>query len=136
MCQLVQSQLSLLDKGGGGRGEGGGGHMPLCPLPGSAYDVDRHSITFECMISGTKRDASVGLDPEGGGRGVIMPPFDFDNRSVTQTQSFSNSPVTVVLGCTCITGGKMTKPQPHPHVGVACVAPLYSEILDPALAEG
>ena len=58
--------------------------------------MNRRSITFECMMSGTKRDASAGLDPEGGGggvMGVIMPPFDFDNRSVTQTQGFSNSPV-------------------------------------------
>ena len=42
--------------------------------------VDRHSINFEYMMSGTKRDASAGLDPESG---VITPPFDFDNRSVT-----------------------------------------------------
>ena len=54
--------------------------------------MDRHSITFECMMSGTIRDAdhaSAGLDPEGGDGG----PFDFENRSVTQTQGFSNSPV-------------------------------------------
>ena len=39
----------------------------LCGFNG--YSVDRHSITFECMMSGTKRDASAGLDPEGGGGG-------------------------------------------------------------------
>ena len=57
------------------------------------------------MMSGTKRGASAGLDPEG----VITPPFDFDNRSVTQTHvglalfEFTCDPV--VLGCTCIMGG-------------------------------
>ena len=61
------------------------------------------------MMSGTKRDASAGLDPEGGDGGDHAP-FDFDNRSVTQTKGFFNTPVNpVVLGCTCILVGETAK---------------------------
>ena len=42
--------------------------------------VDRHSITFECMVCGCKCRAG-----SRGGRGCVMgvitPPFDLDNRS-------------------------------------------------------
>ena len=40
-------------------------HKPLH----AGYSVERHRITFECMMSGTRRDASAGLDPEGRERG-------------------------------------------------------------------
>ena len=32
--------------------------LQLAPTCKAQYSVDRHSITFECMMSGTKRDAS------------------------------------------------------------------------------
>ena len=37
--------------------------------------MDSHSITFECMMSGTKRDASAGLDPEGCMMGFYLENF-------------------------------------------------------------